>query len=106
MNELVRLSTDRVVNVRMCLSEALSLHHKQNPQRSLIGELKPLFTIYELLKSDKSADVREPLLTITGVESPQSQSAQQDEESKESDEQVTVSANEETAVTEIATEEL
>lgn len=27
MNELVRLSTDRVVNVRMSLSEVLGLHH-------------------------------------------------------------------------------
>jgi KaiC/GvpD/RAD55 family RecA-like ATPase len=27
MNELVRISSDRVVNVRMSLSEVLSVHH-------------------------------------------------------------------------------
>lgn len=86
MNELVRLSTDRVVNVRMCLSEVLSLHHKQSSQKSLIGDLKPLYDIYELLKKDKSADVRDPLLAIIGLESPQPQSLLQEEESKESDE--------------------
>ena len=68
MNELVRISSDRVVNVRMSLSEVLSVHHAQNPQNSLIRELKPLNDIYQLLKKDKSADVREPLLSITGVD--------------------------------------
>lgn len=82
LNELVRLSKDRVVNVRMSLSEALGLHHSQNPAKSLIRELKPLNDIYELLKKDKSADVREPLLTITGIEL----RYEQEEETKESEE--------------------
>jgi hypothetical protein len=41
------------------------------------------------LKKDKSADVREPLLSISGVES----HFDEEEETKESDEQVTISVN-------------
>ena len=89
INELVRISSDRVVNVRMSLSEVLSVHHAQNPQNSLIRELKPLNDIYQLLKKDKSADVREPLLSITGVD----RQFDEEEETKESDEQVTISVN-------------
>lgn len=89
MKELVRISTDRVVNVRMSLSEVLSVHHAQNPSNSLIRELKLLNDIYESLKKDKSADVREPLLSISGVE----RQFDDEEETKESDEQVTISVN-------------
>ena len=42
-----------------------------------------------MLKKDKSADVREPLLSITGVD----RHFDEEEETKESDEQVTISVN-------------
>jgi hypothetical protein len=32
--------------------------------KSLLKELKPLYEIYEILLKDRSADVREPLLSI------------------------------------------
>jgi hypothetical protein len=43
-----------------------------------------------LLKKDKSADVREPLLSISGVDR---HLDNEEEETKESDEQVTISVN-------------
>ena len=65
LGELVSLKNDRVINVRMFLSEALANHHKKYKDKSLIKELKSLKRLVKELLNDKNRDVREPLLIMS-----------------------------------------
>lgn len=62
--ELLELQTDRVINVRMQLSESLATHHKKDPAHSLINEIQSLREMVNHLLNDSSRDVREPLMGI------------------------------------------
>ena len=62
LSELLELQTDRVINVRMQLSESLAAHHKMG--HSLINEIQSLREMVSNLMNDSSRDVREPLMGI------------------------------------------
>ena len=64
LEEFLSLKNDRVINVRMFLSEGLANHHKKYKDKSLIKEMQSLKKLVLELLNDKSRDVREPLLSI------------------------------------------
>lgn len=61
---MLTIGKDRVVNVRMQLSECIGNSYKRFGESSIIHEIKQLKELIQKLKTDKSADVREPVYYI------------------------------------------
>lgn len=65
LDALIQLGADRVVNVRMQVSESLASHHNKLGDNSYILSIKQLQALVERMKSDRSQDVKDPLYPIT-----------------------------------------
>lgn len=65
LDALIQLGADRVVNVRMQVSESLASHHNKLGDNSYILSIKQLQALVERMKSDRSQDVKDPLESIT-----------------------------------------
>lgn len=61
---MISIGKDRVVNVRMQLSECIGNSYKRFGETSIIHEIKQLKELIQKLKADSSADVREPVYYI------------------------------------------
>jgi hypothetical protein len=64
LEPMLTIGKDRVVNVRMQLSECIGNSYKRFGETSIIHEIKQLKELIQKLKGDKSADVREPVYFI------------------------------------------
>ena len=63
LEDFISLQNDRVVNVRMQLSDSLAAHFKKHQDQSLFLEVPSLKELIKKLKLD-TRDVREPLQSI------------------------------------------
>lgn len=64
LEPMIAIGKDRVVNVRMQLSECIGNSYKRFKDASIVHEIKQLKELVLRLKSDQSADVREPVFFI------------------------------------------